>query len=121
MPTTRLDQPTILLIEQERSDCGSLSPVFQEEGFAVIPIGDLGEAARHASVHEPDLIVVDLPRATVRCVLNRLRSDSGTRGRPIIVIHRSESVDLEVVLEHVWRVVNTRVLGAVAPCGQRSG
>jgi CheY-like chemotaxis protein len=130
MRSTAVDRPTILLIEHERTVWRLLADALQEEGFTVVEAGDLGEAVRQARACEPDLIVIDLPQATLECVLDRMRSDPGTRGCPIIVVRRagarpgsgrSESVDLNVLLEHVWRVVNTRVLGAIKPRGQQSG
>jgi CheY-like chemotaxis protein len=119
------DRPTILLIEDEPTRCGLLTEALQEEGFAVAQAGDVHDALRQARDSRPDLIVVDPPPASVTRVLDRLRSDPATRGLPLIVIRRagvpldsgrlyawpSSPVDVDLVLEHVWRVVNTRVLG----------
>ena len=136
--TVPQDRPTILLIEHEPTLREALADALQEEGFAVVQAGEVHDAVPRARACEPDLIVVDpRPEASVARVLDRLRSDAATRGRPLIVIRRAAvrpgadpsdrvdallpgPVDLEVLLEHVWRVVNTRVLGAVGARGHGS-
>ena len=125
-PVALRDRPTILLIEDEPTRCGLLTEALQEEGFAVAHADDVPDALRQARACEPDLIVIDPPpSAPVTRVLNRLRSDTATRGVPVVMIRRAgvgldsgrayawspSAVDVDLVRAHVWRVVNTRVLG----------
>ena len=133
-PVARQDRPAILLIEDEPTRCGLLSEALQEEGFAVAHAVDVPDALRQARVCEPDLVVIHpRPTASVARELNRLRSDPATSGLPLIVLRRagrcpdnggvyawpSSPVDVDVVLEHVWRVVNTRVLASLSSHGRR--
>jgi CheY-like chemotaxis protein len=125
-PVALQDRPTILLIEDEPDQRGLLTEALQEEGFGVVQAGDVPDALRQARACEPDLIVIDpRPTASVARELNRLRTDPATRGLPLIVIRRAglypdggrlyawpaSPVDVDLLLEHVWRVVNTHVLG----------
>jgi CheY-like chemotaxis protein len=125
------DRPTILLIEDESSLGVALSEALQDAGFAVTQAGDVQDALRKARAGVPDLIVIDLStQASARRELNLLRYDPVTRRLPLIRFcwadpgadpGRSGGVDtllsspadLDILLEHVWRVVNTRVLGAL--------
>ena len=139
----RQDRPTILLIEDEPTRCELLTAALEAEGFDVAQAGDVPDALRQARAGEPDLIVIDpRPTASVARELNRLRSDPATRDRPLIVIRRTgvpldssrpyawpaSPVDVDLLLEPVWRLVNTRVLGlltgdgrtANSPCATRT-
>ena len=135
-PVALQDGLTVLLIADEPSRCVPLTEALQEEGFAVVQAGDVQDGVRQARACGPDLIVLDLPpHAVAGRGLDRLRHDQVTRGLPLIVIRRpgvrldlsrsgaidallSSPVDLDVVLEHVWRVVNTRLLGTVKDHGR---
>jgi CheY-like chemotaxis protein len=130
------DRPTILLIEAEPTLCVLLTDALQEAGFAVAQAGDVYDALRQARACVPDLIVIDLlPQASAARVLDRLQNDPATRSLPLIVIRGagprldpgrsgrvdallSSPADLDILFEHVWRVVNTRVLGAVNARGR---
>ena len=127
-PVALQDRPTILLIEDEPTRCGLLIEALQEEGFAITQAADVPDALRQARACEPDLIVIDPPpSAPVTRVLNRLRSDTATRGVPVVMIRRTGMridsggvyawpagpVDVDLLLEHVWRVVNRRGLGVL--------
>ena len=121
----RQDRPTILLIADEPTRGELLTQALQAEGFAVAQAGDVPDALRQARAGEPDLIVIDpRPTASVARELNRLRSDPATRDRPLIVIRRTgvppdsgrayawpaSPVEVDLRLEPVWCLVNTRVL-----------
>jgi DNA-binding NtrC family response regulator len=125
------DRPTILLIEDESTLGVALSETLQDAGFAVAQAGDVQDALRKARAGVPDLIVIDLAtEASARRELNLLRYDPVTRELPLIRIRwadpganpgrsgdvdtlLSSPADFDILLEHVWRVVNTRVLGAL--------
>ena len=128
------DRPTILLIEHEPTRSGLLIEALEREGFAVARAAELSEALRQARMREPDLIILDpCPSASVSRVLERLRSHPATRGRPLVVLRRlgapidargvyawpAGPVYVDVVLDHVWRVVKTHVLGALNSPEQR--
>lgn len=131
---TLQDRPTILLIEDEPTRCGLLTEALQEEGFGVTQASDVPDALRQARACEPDLIVLDpRPTTSVARELQRLRADPATCGLPLIVIRRAgpcpddgrayawqaNPVDVDLLVEHVWRVVNTHVLGI--PVGHGRG
>jgi CheY-like chemotaxis protein len=119
------DRPTILLVAEERTACGLLTDVLQDEGFAVVLAADSDEALCKVRTLGPDLILVDaLSRAARDRMIARLRCDVALRSIPLVVIRRQHAdaanagqpsdlePDLDTLLEHVWRMVNTRVLGA---------
>ncbi len=130
-PVALQDRLTILLIAEDPSRCVLLTDVLQEEGFSVVRAGDVRHVVQHARARGPDLIVLDLlPHAVAEPVLDRLRHDRATRRLPLIVIRRadvpldlsrsgpidallSSAVDVDLLLDHVWRAVNTHVLGTV--------
>jgi CheY-like chemotaxis protein len=130
------DRPTILLIEDESTLGVTLSEALQAAGFAVAQAGDVQDALRKARANVPDLIVIDLStQASARRELNLLRYDPVTRRLPLIRIRwadpgadpgrsggddtlLSSPADLDILLEHVWRVVNTRLLGALNAGGR---
>ena len=122
-PVALQDRPTILLIEDDPTRRGLLTEALEEEGFGVAQAGDVPDALRQARACEPDLIVIDpRPTASVTRELNRLRSNPATRGVPLIVIRHAgvplesgrvyawpaSPVRVDLPIEHVWRVVNTR-------------
>jgi DNA-binding response OmpR family regulator len=130
-PVALQDGPTVLLIADEPTRRLLLAEALQEEGFAVVQARTVHDGVRQAHAGGPDLIVLDLlPGAVAGPGLDRLRHDRATRGLPLIVIRRpgvrldrgrrgasdallSSPVDVDALLEHVWRVVNTRLLGTV--------
>jgi CheY-like chemotaxis protein len=121
------DRPVILLVQDEPAVRAQLADALQEEGFCVTQAGDLARAADHARRCAPDLIVIEPRRlADTASVVKQLRTSRVTQDIPLVVIQRAgarhgsagasvSSIDVDEVLEHVWRVVNTRVLGALVP------
>jgi CheY-like chemotaxis protein len=124
--------PTILLIEADPCRAGLLTQTLQAEGFAVAQACSVADAILWSRDYRADVIVIDPPPATsVARELNRLRCDLGTRGLPLIVIRRASSLrsanpiyawpttaagEYDVLLEHVWGVVNLHV---VQPASER--
>jgi CheY-like chemotaxis protein len=121
------DQPTILLVEDRPDVRAVLIEVLQDEGFAVMPARDVPETLREARARVPDLIVLDLaPHASTQRVLTRFRDEPAVGGIPLVVTHRrsvhaqfdqarhanihSSIPDVDALLEHVWRMINTRIL-----------
>jgi CheY-like chemotaxis protein len=115
----------VLLIEEEPAQSGLLARALRDEGFAVAQADDVADGLRQARDREPDLIVIDpRPTASVARELNRLRADPVTRDLPLIAIRRASSPlarqqvyawpaqppEMEVLREHVWRVLNSRLL-----------
>lgn len=119
----------ILLITGEPGRREMLAEEFRAEGFDVILARDVADAHAQARVRPPDLVVIDpSPNGSVARELNRLRADAATGSVPLMVIRRpttcraerdvyawtASSGDVDLLLEHVWRVVNTRVLPRVS-------
>ena len=128
------DRPSILLIEDEPSVSALLSEVLEEEGFAVVQASDIDSGLEQARACGPDLIILDLSSGE----LDRLGGDCATRYLPLIVILRPGAcldlsrtapidallpgpLDLDLLLEHIWRVGNARLLGAVNGPGDARG
>ena len=141
--TAPQDRLGILLIAEEVRRREVLAEAFRAEGFDVAQARNVSEARAQARLRPPDLIVIDpAPTASVPRELNRLRADRATGGVPLIVIRRSatgraesgcaehgayawtdSAIDMDLLLEHVWRVVNMRVLprvGVGAALGARA-
>ena len=136
--TAPQDRLGILLIAEEVRRREVLTEAFRAEGFDVAQARNVAEARAQARLRPPDLVVIDpAPTASVPRELNRLRADRVTGGVPLIVIRRSatgraeaghaeaghaehgayawtaSAIDMDLLLEHVWRVVNMRVLPRV--------
>jgi len=82
----------VLLVEDEQSIRDAVSAYLEREGFWVTPAAD-GEAALHAfSLHNFDLIVLDLmlPKASGEEVCNEIREKSDV---PIIMLTAKGEVD----------------------------
>jgi CheY-like chemotaxis protein len=108
-----------------------LTEVLEEEGFAFVQASDLDDGLQLARACGPDLIVLDLaPHTAGGSGLAHLGGDRATRHLPLIVVLRPGArldrsragsidavlpgpLDLDVLLEHIWRVGNARLLGAV--------
>jgi DNA-binding NtrC family response regulator len=126
------DRPTILLIEDDASLGVLFGGALEDAGFAVAQAGDVDDAVRQARACAPEVIVIALrSRSSAASTLDRLRHNPATRDHPLIVLRRAgpsvdscgpgrvdvlpwSPADLDLLLEHVWRIVNTRVLGRTA-------
>ena len=91
-----VDQPSILLVEDEMAQRALLSYNLAAEGFRVIEAADGEEALLLVQEETPDLVVLDwmLPKVSGIEVCRQLKTLKATREVPIIMLSaRSEEVD----------------------------
>jgi len=91
-----MEQPTVLLVEDERAQREVLAYNLEAEGFRVSRAVDGEEALLLADEAAPDLILLDwmLPNLSGIEVCRQLKIRPETRGVPIIMLSaRSEEVD----------------------------
>ena len=91
-----VDQPRVLVVEDEPAQREVLAYNLEAEGFAVSKAGTGDEALLMSEEERPDIIVLDwmLPGVSGIEVCRQLKSRSGTRGIPVIMLSaRSEEVD----------------------------
>lgn len=91
-----VNQPLVLLVEDEPAQREVLSYNLQAEGFRVVQAGDGEEALSHVRDELPDLIVLDwmMPKLSGLEVCRQLKSRPETRRVPVIMLSaRSEEVD----------------------------
>ena len=90
------EQPCVLLVEDEPAQREVLAYNLEAEGFEVMRAGDGEEALLMIDEVPPDIILLDwmLPNVSGIELCRRLKSRSGTRAIPVIMISaRSEEVD----------------------------
>ena len=91
-----VDQPKILVVEDEPSQREVLEYNLRAEGFLVISADNGEDALMLVEEEEPDLILLDwmMPNLSGIEVCRRLKSRVETRAIPIIMVSaRSEEVD----------------------------
>lgn len=91
-----VDQPTVLVVEDEPAQREVLSYNLEAEGFRVSRAEDGEQALLLAEEEAPDIIVLDwmLPNVSGIEVCRRLKSRAETRGVPVIMLSaRAEEVD----------------------------
>ena len=91
-----VDQPKILVVEDEPSQREVLAYNLKAEGFLVISADDGEDALFLVEEEEPDLILMDwmMPNLSGIEVCRRLKSSNKTRAIPIIMVSaRSEEMD----------------------------
>ena len=91
-----VDQPKILVVEDEPSQREVLAYNLKAEGFLVISADNGEDALLLVEEEEPDLILLDwmMPKLSGIEVCRRLKSRDKTRAIPIIMVSaRSEEVD----------------------------
>ena len=91
-----VDQPKILVVEDEPSQREVLAYNLKAEGFLVISADNGEDALFLVEEEEPDLILLDwmMPNLSGIEVCRRLKSYNKTRAIPIIMVSaRSEEVD----------------------------
>ena len=91
-----VDQPSVLLVEDEPAQREVLTYNLEADGFRVTSAGDGEEALMLVDEVAPDIILLDwmLPNVSGIEVCRQLKNRASTRGVPIIMISaRSEEVD----------------------------
>ena len=91
-----IDQPTILIVEDEMAQREVLTYNLEADGFRVIKASDGEEALLLVAEVIPDIIVLDwmMPNLSGIEVCRQLKSRPSTSGIPIIMLSaRSEEVD----------------------------
>ena len=91
-----VDQPSVLLVEDEPAQREILAYNLEADGFAVTTAVDGEEALMLVDEAAPDVILLDwmLPNVSGIEVCRQLKTRASTRGVPIIMISaRSEEVD----------------------------
>lgn len=91
-----VDQPKILVVEDEPSQREVLAYNLKAEGFLVISADDGEDALLLVEEEEPDLILLDwmMPNLSGIEVCRRLKSSNKTRAIPIVMVSaRSEEMD----------------------------
>lgn len=97
--------PTILLAEEHDATRAFLADNLIADGYRVLIANDRAKAVALLSVHDPDLIVVDVNGQTLE-LIDAVRSGEGLAGRvdsdtPLIVLTaRSDELQRIRVLEH---------------------
>jgi len=91
-----VDQPTILIVEDEMAQREVLTYNLEADGFSVVKASDGEEALLMVAEVMPDIIVLDwmMPNLSGIEVCRQLKSRPSTSGIPIIMLSaRSEEVD----------------------------
>lgn len=91
-----VDQPTVLVVEDELAQREVLSYNLEAEGFRVVKAADGDEALLQVEEQSPDVIVLDwmLPGVSGIEVCRRIKMRSDLRRIPVIMLSaRSEEVD----------------------------
>ncbi len=97
-----VDQPTVLLVEDEPAQREVLSYNLEADGFRVLTASNGEEALMIVAESPPDIIVLDwmMPNVSGIEVCRQLKTRPETRAIPIIMLSaRSEEVDLVRGLE----------------------
>ena len=91
-----VDQPTVLVVEDEMAQREVLTYNLEADGFRVIKAEDGEEALLLVAEEKPDIVVLDwmMPNLSGIEVCRRLKSRPNTSGIPIIMLSaRTEEVD----------------------------
>lgn len=83
-----LDQPTVLIVEDERSQVELLKFNFEKAGYATRVAMDGEEGLLQAEEHSPDLIILDwmLPELSGIEVCRQLKRGESTKAIPILML-----------------------------------
>ena len=97
-----LDQPTVLIVEDESSQVELLKFNFEKAGYATRVAMDGEEGLLQAEEHNPDLIILDwmLPELSGIEVCRQLKRGESTKTIPILMLTaRGDETDRVVGLE----------------------
>lgn len=96
-----VEQKRVLVIDDDLPLRGMLAAALRQHGFQVLLAGDGAEGHRALTIHNPDVVLLDLamPEVNGWDFLQRLK-ESGHLGRvPIIVVSAHLRVDPQAVLQ----------------------
>jgi DNA-binding response OmpR family regulator len=96
-----VDKKSVLVIDDDLPLRGMLAAALRQAGFQVFLAGDGGEGHRALTLHNPDVVLLDLAMPDVNGwdFLQRLQ-ESGHIGRvPIIVVSAHLRIDPQAVLQ----------------------
>jgi two-component system phosphate regulon response regulator PhoB len=101
--TSRTLQPTVLVVEDEKSIASVIQYGLQKEGCMVYCCGDGQEAINFVIEHKPDIVLLDwmLPGCSGLEVCKRIRENNETQNIPIVMISaRGEEFDVVAGLKN---------------------
>ncbi|HEY7159293.1 MAG TPA: response regulator [Gemmataceae bacterium] len=95
-----LDQPLILLVDDDSDLCANLWDLLRERGYRVAIAHDDEEATRHLQEHEFRIVLIDmkLPRSDGGQVFQRVRQSNPQARTVVITGHR---VEMDPVVQRV--------------------
>jgi DNA-binding response OmpR family regulator len=96
-----VDRKRVLVIDDDLPLRGMLAAALRQHGFQVLLAGDGAEGQRALTIHNPDVVLLDLAMPDVNGwdFLQRLR-ETGHLGRiPIIVVSAHLHVDPQAILQ----------------------
>ena len=95
-----LDQPLILLVDDDSDLCASLWDLLRERGYRVAIAHDEEDATRHLQEHDFRIVLIDikLPRGDGGQVFQRVRQSNPQARTVIITGHR---VEMDPVVQRV--------------------
>jgi CheY-like chemotaxis protein len=95
-----LDQPLVLVVDDDPDLCANLWDLLRERGYRVIVAHDEDDAARHLQEHDFRIVLIDmkLPRGDGKGVFQRVRQTNPQTRTVVITGHRTE---MEPVVQRV--------------------
>lgn len=96
-----VDRKRVLVIDDDMPLRGMLAAALRQAGFQVFLAGDGGEGHRALTLHDPDVVLLDLAMPNVNGwdFLQRLK-ETGHLGRiPIVVLSAHLRIDPQAVLQ----------------------
>jgi CheY-like chemotaxis protein len=81
-------QTTILVMDDDASVRSLITELLAEKGYSVIQSASSRDGLDLARQHHPDVVLLDLtlPPTSGQDLLNKLRTDEGTRHIPVVVV-----------------------------------
>lgn len=96
-----VDRKRILVIDDDLPLRGMLAAALRQQGFRVLLAGDGAEGQRALTIHNPDLVILDLAMPNVNGwdFLQRLKETGHLGQVPIIVVSAHLRVEPQAVLQ----------------------
>jgi CheY-like chemotaxis protein len=84
--------PTVLVVDDEALSAELVAAMLEPEGYTVLRAEDGEEGLALAAMYRPDVVLLDLlmPGLSGFGVLERLKSDVGTREIPVVILTGKE-------------------------------